>query len=55
MMFTFTPLGVASEYSCSGCWPSGSAFSSRAPAVGALMLANLPPDGASWVQTFGGT
>ena len=51
---TFTPLGVASEYSCNGCRPTGSAFSCVAPAVGLLMDANRPP----WsfgAHTSGGT
>ena len=37
-----TPLGVPSEYSCSGA-AYGSSLSCVAPAMGRLMLANLPP------------
>jgi len=54
MIVTFTPFGVASEYSCSGCLPTGRAFSCVGPAIGRLMFANLPPLGASHFQTFGG-
>src|ERR1700722_12405216 len=55
MVVTFTPFGVASEYSCSGWRPIGSVFSCVAPATGRLMLANWPPLGLFQVQTFGGT
>ena len=51
---TFTPLGVPSEYSCSGCLPTGSSFSCVAPATGRLMLANRPPLLSGGVQTLGG-
>jgi len=51
---TFTPLGVASEYSCSGCRPTGSGLSCVAPATGRLMLAKRPPLLAGAVQTLGG-
>ena len=51
---TFTPLGVAMEYSCSGCWPTGRSLSCVGPAMGRLMLANLPPLAWSQVQTAGG-
>ena len=49
-----TPLGVAREYSCRGCLPTGSALSWVGPATGRLMLANLPPLAGSQVQTAGG-
>ena len=51
---TFTPLGVASEYSCSGCRPRGSSRSCVAPAIGRLMLAKCPPLGLFQVHTLGG-
>ena len=51
---TLTPLGVAREYSCRGCLPTGRALSWVGPAMGRLMLANLPPLSASHFQTFGG-
>jgi len=55
MIVTLTPFGVASEYSCSGCLPTGSACSWVAPATGRLMLAKVPPEEAGGVQTLGGT
>jgi hypothetical protein len=55
MMVTFMPLGVPSEYNCSGCLPTGSGFSCVAPEIGRLMFANRPPLGVSHVHTFGGT
>ena len=54
MMVTFTPLGVASEYSCRGCCPTGSVLSWVGPATGRLMLAKVPPEGAG-CHTAGGT
>jgi hypothetical protein len=51
---TLTPLGVASEYSCSGCLPTGSSLSCVGPAMGRLMLANWPPLALFQVQTLGG-
>jgi hypothetical protein len=51
---TFTPLGVASEYSCSGCRPTGRSLSCVGPAIGRLMLANRPPLPLFQVQTAGG-
>ncbi len=54
MTVTFTPLGVAMEYSCKGCLPTGSSLSLVAPAMGRLMLANWPPLAWSQVQTLGG-
>ena len=51
---TFTPLGVASEYNCSGCLPTGNSLSLVGPAIGRLMLANRPPLAVSHCQTFGG-
>ncbi|MNH46167.1 hypothetical protein D3C79_1088380 [compost metagenome] len=53
-MLTLTPLGVAREYSCKGCLPTGSALSWVGPATGRLMLANWPPEAASLRQTLGG-
>jgi hypothetical protein len=50
-MMTFTPLGVASEYSCSGCLPRGSSFSWVGPAMGGLMLAKALPLPLPQVQT----
>ncbi len=55
MIVTFWPFGVASEYSCSGCLPTGSSASWVGPATGRLMLANMPPLDAGGVQTFAGT
>src|SRR3974390_3896895 len=55
MTLTFTPFGVASEYSCSGWRPTGSSFSCVGPAIGRLILANWPPLGLFHVQTLGGT
>ncbi len=51
---TFTPFGVASEYSCNGWRPTGSSLSCVGPAMGRLMLANCPPFSLSQVQTLGG-
>jgi hypothetical protein len=51
---TLTPLGVPSEYNCSGCLPTGKGFSCVAPATGRLMLAKRPPLAAGGVQTLGG-
>ena len=51
---TFTPLGVPSEYSCSGCLPRGRSFSCVAPEMGRLMLAKRPPLALFQVQTEGG-
>src|SRR5882724_9233727 len=55
MTVTFTPFGVASEYSCRGWRPIGSSLSCVGPAIGRLMLANLPPLSLFQVQTFGGS
>src|ERR1700733_1569770 len=55
MTVTFTPFGVASEYSCRGWRPTGSSLSCVGPAIGRLILANLPPFSLSQVQTLGGT
>ena len=52
---TFTPLGVASEYSCSGWRPTGSSFSWVGPAMGRLIFAKRPPLEAGGVQIRGGT
>jgi ABC-type glycerol-3-phosphate transport system substrate-binding protein len=38
---TFTPLGVASEYSCSGWRPTGSSLSCVGPATGRLMAGEV--------------
>src|ERR1700733_5138303 len=54
MTVTFTPFGVASEYSCKGWRPTGSSLSWVGPAIGRLMFANWPPLGLAQVQTFGG-
>ena len=51
---TLTPFGVPTEYSCSGCRPTGSAFSCVEPAVGRLMFAKRPPLAWFQVQTVGG-
>ena len=51
---TFTPLGVASEYSCSGWRPTGNSRSWVAPATGRLMAAKRPPFALFQVQTRGG-
>src|SRR5258708_31076952 len=53
MIVTLRPFGVPSEYSCSGCLPTGSSFSYWAPAVGRLILANRPRAGLA-TQTLGG-
>jgi hypothetical protein len=54
MTVTLTPLGVASEYNCSGCLPTGSSLLCVAPAMGRLMLANLPPLSLFHCQMAGG-
>ena len=54
MMVTLTPLGVPSEYSCRGCWPTGNSASWVAPATGRLMLAKRPPLALFQVQISGG-
>ncbi len=54
MIVTLTPFGVPSEYSCNGWRPTGSSLSCVGPAIGRLMLANLPPLGLSQTQTLGG-
>src|ERR1700750_1096003 len=51
---TLTPFGVASEYSCSGWRPTGNSLSCVGPAIGRLMLANLPPLSLFQLQTLGG-
>jgi hypothetical protein len=55
MIVTFCPFGVPSEYSCSGCLPTGSSSSWVLPATGRLMLAKAPPEGVAGDQTRGGT
>src|SRR5690625_6497177 len=55
IMVTFTPFGVAREYSCSGCFPTGSSRSYLGPASGRFMLANGSSLSALQVQTLGGT
>ena len=54
MIVTFTPFGVASEWSWKGLSPDGRSLSSRAPATGRLMPAKRPPDTVSGLQTLGG-
>src|SRR5882724_10834844 len=54
MTVTFTPFGVASEYSCRGWRPIGSSLSCVGPAIGRLMLANRPPLSLFHFQTVGG-
>src|SRR5690606_3622470 len=54
MMVTLMPFGVASEYSCRGCLPTGRDLSCVGPAIGRLMLAKLPPLALSQFHTLGG-
>src|SRR5215475_3395403 len=54
MIVTLTPFGVPSEYSCNGWRPTGNSLSWVEPAIGRLMLANLPPLGLFQAQTLGG-
>src|ERR1700729_444073 len=54
MTVTFTPFGVASEYSCRGWRPTGSSLSCVGPAIGRLMFANRPPFSLFHFQICGG-
>ena len=51
----FMPLGVPIEYSCRGCFPTGSVSSYNGPAVGLLILAKVPPFWEVLTHTLGGT
>jgi len=51
----FWPLGVPCEYNCSGCLPTGSAWSKRAPDTGLLMLPKVPAGSLFGCHTLAGT